>query len=96
MTERRVLKTWSQMEVRAVMSYEWASEASILDIHGRLQSVYGDDVMSRQMVGLWCSMLSEGRQMCHSVTRPFIAHDSTHFHLRPRFEHTSFCHTDLH
>ncbi|GBN38698.1 hypothetical protein AVEN_249494-1 [Araneus ventricosus] len=39
------------MEVRAVMRYEWAHGTSILDIHQRLQNVYGDDVMSRQMVG---------------------------------------------
>ncbi|GBO38786.1 hypothetical protein AVEN_155701-1 [Araneus ventricosus] len=46
-----VLRTWLQMEVLAVMRYEWARRTSILDIHRRLQSVYGDDVMSRQMVG---------------------------------------------
>ncbi|GBM07629.1 hypothetical protein AVEN_230059-1 [Araneus ventricosus] len=106
MTERRVLKTWSQIEV-AVMRYEWERGTGILHIYRRLLSVYGDDVMSRQMVGRSCSMFSEGRQTWRgtqiglhlpisSPTRPFMAHDSTHFHLRPRFEHTSFCHTDLH
>ncbi|GBM37382.1 hypothetical protein AVEN_48153-1 [Araneus ventricosus] len=60
--ERHVLKTQSQMQVRAVVRYEWARETSILDIHRRLQSVYGDDVMSRQMFGRSCSMFSEGRQ----------------------------------
>ncbi|GBN65416.1 hypothetical protein AVEN_63567-1 [Araneus ventricosus] len=50
MAENRGLKTWSQMEVRAVMRYEWVCGTSSLDIHRRLQSVYGDGVMSRQMV----------------------------------------------
>ncbi|GBL79368.1 hypothetical protein AVEN_78737-1 [Araneus ventricosus] len=31
--------------------------------------------------------------LLHSATNPFIAHESTHFHLQPHFEHTSFCHT---
>ncbi|GBN31305.1 hypothetical protein AVEN_138042-1 [Araneus ventricosus] len=93
------------MEVCAVMRYEWVRGTSILDIQRRLQGVYGDDVMSCHMVGRSCSMFSEGRQMwmwrglhfaAPSPTRPFIAHDSTDFHLRPRFEHKSFCHTDLH
>ncbi|GBN37074.1 hypothetical protein AVEN_2256-1 [Araneus ventricosus] len=98
MTERRVLKTWSQMEMCAVLRYEWARRTSILYIERRLQSVYGDDVMSRQMVLRSCSIFSEGKQMLmrrgaqiglhlptSSPTRPFKAHDSTHFHLRPRF-----------
>ncbi|GBO32526.1 hypothetical protein AVEN_195147-1 [Araneus ventricosus] len=94
------------MEVRAVMRYEWARGTSILDIHRRLQSVYGGDAMSGHMVGRSCSMFNEGKKkwmgaqidlhLPHSVTRPFIAHDSPHFHSRSRFEHTSFCHTDLH
>ncbi|GBM43341.1 hypothetical protein AVEN_166088-1 [Araneus ventricosus] len=104
--ERRMFKTWSQMEVRAVMRYEWARGTSILDNHRNLQSVHGDDVLSRQMVGCSCSMFSEGGRCgwhqiglhlpISSPTGPFIAHDNTHFHLRPRFEHKSFCHTDLH
>ncbi|GBL79670.1 hypothetical protein AVEN_18212-1 [Araneus ventricosus] len=112
MAERHVLKTWSEMEMRAVMRYEWERGTSILDIHRRLQTVYGEDVMSRQMVGRSCSLFSERRQMLQtwmwrgaqiglhlptsSSTCPFIAHDRTHFHLRPRFQHTSFCHTNLH
>ncbi|GBO19552.1 hypothetical protein AVEN_155497-1 [Araneus ventricosus] len=108
MTERRVLKPWSQIEMCAVVRYEWARRTSILDIQQRLQSVYGDDVMSRQMVGRSCSIFSEGRQMLmrrgaqiglhlptSSPTRPFIAHDSLDFHLRPRSGHRSSCHTDL-
>ncbi|GBM03462.1 hypothetical protein AVEN_95367-1 [Araneus ventricosus] len=99
------------MEVHAVMRYEWARGTSILDIHRRLQSVYGDDVMSRQMVGRSCLMFSEGRKLWQTwmwrgaqiglhlptprPTRPFIAHDSIHFHLRPRFEHSSFCRANL-
>ncbi|KAJ4427288.1 hypothetical protein ANN_24906 [Periplaneta americana] len=31
-------------------------------IHERLQTVYGEEVMSCQMVGRWCCMFSEGRQ----------------------------------
>ncbi|GBM85483.1 hypothetical protein AVEN_129610-1 [Araneus ventricosus] len=45
MAERRVLKKRSQMEVVAVMRYEWTRGTSILDIHRRPQSVYGDDGM---------------------------------------------------
>ncbi|GBM83676.1 hypothetical protein AVEN_224038-1 [Araneus ventricosus] len=70
------------MEVRAVMCYEWARGTSILDIHRRLQSVYGDDVMSHQMAGRSCSMFSGRRQtwiwkdaqiglhLPHSATHP--------------------------
>ncbi|GBL99293.1 hypothetical protein AVEN_221133-1 [Araneus ventricosus] len=91
MADRRVLRTWSQMEVRAVMRYEWTRGTSILDIHRRLQSVYGDDVMSHQMAGRSCSMFSGRRQtwiwkdaqiglhLPHSATHPLRAHDNMHF-----------------
>ncbi|GBM89313.1 hypothetical protein AVEN_120889-1 [Araneus ventricosus] len=112
MTEIRVLKTWFQMEARAVMRYECVRGTSILDIRRRFQSVCGDNVMSHQMIGRSCSMFSERSQMWQTwmwrgaqiglclptpiPPRTFIAHDSTHFHLRPGFEHTSLCHTVLH
>ncbi|GBL79966.1 hypothetical protein AVEN_120147-1 [Araneus ventricosus] len=49
-------------------------------------------------------LVKEGRCGCGRVPRSififhtlprilFIAHESTHFHLQPHFEHTSFCHT---
>lgn len=50
------------MEVRAVIRYEWARGTSVSVIHERLQTVYGEQVMSRQRVGRWCCMFSEGRQ----------------------------------
>ncbi|GBM61459.1 hypothetical protein AVEN_96568-1 [Araneus ventricosus] len=59
--DRRVLKTWSQMEVRAVMRYEWARGISILDTQRRLESAIGDDIMSCQMAVRSCPMFSEGR-----------------------------------
>lgn len=53
---------WSPMEVRAVIRYEWARGTSVSIIHERLQIVYGEEVMSRQTVGRWCCMFSEGWQ----------------------------------
>ncbi|KAJ4440545.1 hypothetical protein ANN_08686 [Periplaneta americana] len=50
------------MELRAVIPYEWARGSNVSIIHERLQTVYGEEVMSRQMVGRWCCMFSEGRQ----------------------------------
>ncbi|GBN31303.1 hypothetical protein AVEN_138041-1 [Araneus ventricosus] len=102
MAERRVLKTWSQMEVCAVVSYERARGTSILNIQRLLQSVYGGPV--KWLGARVQCLVKEGTCGCGGVfifptsspTRPFIAQDSTHFHLRPRFELTSFCHTDLH
>ncbi|GBM18035.1 hypothetical protein AVEN_75478-1 [Araneus ventricosus] len=69
MAERRVLKTWWQIDVRAFVSYEWARGASASDIHRSLQSVYEDDVMSRQSFGRWYSMFSEGRQSVEDENR---------------------------
>lgn len=69
MAERRVLTTWSPTEVRAVIRYEWARGTSVSVIHERLRTVYGKEVMSRQMVGRWCCMFSEGRQSVENEDR---------------------------
>ncbi|GBN73634.1 hypothetical protein AVEN_58195-1 [Araneus ventricosus] len=47
---------------------------SVSDIHRLPQSVYRDDVMSRQTVGRWCSMFNEGRQSVEDEER-FVACD---------------------
>ncbi|GBN52264.1 hypothetical protein AVEN_262139-1 [Araneus ventricosus] len=89
-------KTWSQMEVRAVVRYESARGTSILDIHRILQSAYGEDVMSVNGSALLVKKgdvadvdvdgrpdRSSSSSLClpTSPTRPLIAHNSTHFHL---------------
>ncbi|KAJ4430637.1 hypothetical protein ANN_19226 [Periplaneta americana] len=69
MADRCVLTTWSPMEVRAVIRYEWACESSVSIIHERLQTKYGEEVISRQMVGRWCCMFSEERQSMEDESR---------------------------
>ncbi|KAJ4447445.1 hypothetical protein ANN_09452 [Periplaneta americana] len=64
MADRRVL-TWSPMEVRAVIRYEWARGSSVSIIHERLQTVHGEEGMSRR----WCCMFSEGRQIVEDEGR---------------------------
>ncbi|GFU61447.1 hypothetical protein TNCV_2287551 [Trichonephila clavipes] len=54
MTVRRVLTMWPPMDMSAVIQHEWARGTSVFDIHGCLQTMYGEEIMFRQMVGHWC------------------------------------------
>src|SRR5215470_4845567 len=61
MAGARVLQTWCKEELRAVIRYEWANGLSPSKIHTKLVAVYGDSVMSVQIVRRWCNLFAEGR-----------------------------------
>ncbi|GFG30855.1 hypothetical protein Cfor_10270, partial [Coptotermes formosanus] len=57
----RILQTWCKEELRIVIRYEWANGCTPSEIHTKLVAVYGDSVMSVQMVRRWRNMFAEGR-----------------------------------
>lgn len=66
----------SPIEVHAVIRCEWPRGTRMSVIYERLQTAYGEKIISRQMVGRWCCMFSERRQSLQDEgrsRRPFIS-----------------------
>ncbi|GFS50012.1 hypothetical protein TNCV_1836541 [Trichonephila clavipes] len=61
MAYRRVLTMRSRMKGCTAIRNEWALGISVSINHGRLQTEYGEEVLSCQIVGHWCCMLSQRR-----------------------------------
>ena len=56
-----ITEEWSKVEVRSVIRFLHAKGKGPTEIHRELVSVYGDGVMTRKQVSVWCTAFSEGR-----------------------------------
>ena len=73
MADRRVLTTWSPMEVHAVIRYEWARGTSVSVIHERLQTVYGEEVNAEVEQAVRQFLASQGTEFYQSGFFKLIA-----------------------
>jgi hypothetical protein len=55
----------AKCEVRVVIRFPHAKGETSAEIHGQLVSVYGEDVMNRQVVAKWCREFEAGRNDVH-------------------------------
>jgi hypothetical protein len=51
----------SSVEVRAVIRFLNAKQKSPTEIHKEVVEVYGENVISRKQVSVWCTQFKEGR-----------------------------------
>jgi hypothetical protein len=51
----------SSVEVRAVIRFLNAKQKSPREIHKEVVEVYGENVISRKQVSVWCTQFKEGR-----------------------------------
>ena len=63
------LRFAASCEIRGVICFLTAKNESAVEIHRQLCSVYGEDVMSVQMVRRWRTMFTEGRENYHDDER---------------------------
>ena len=56
-----LISEWSNVEVRAVIRFLHAKGIGPSEILKELVSVYGEGVMSRKQVSVWCKAFSDGR-----------------------------------
>lgn len=63
------MRAYVDCEVRAVIRFFIALNRSAPEIYEHLPSVYGDDVMSIQMVRRWIKIFKEGRTETHDLPR---------------------------
>lgn len=61
MANAHVLETRCKEEVHVIIHNEWANACVLSDIHKKLIAVYGDSIMSVQMVRRWCNIFAGGR-----------------------------------
>ena len=73
MADRRVLTTWSPMEVHAVIRYEWARGTNVSVIHERLQTVYGEEVNAEVEQAVRKFLASQVTEFYHSGFFKLIA-----------------------
>src|ERR1700759_3670215 len=73
MADRRVLTTWSPMEVHAVIRYEWAHGTSVSVIHECLQTVYGEEVNDEVQQAVQQFLASQGTEFYQSGFFKLIA-----------------------
>jgi hypothetical protein len=59
------LKNFSRFGVRGVLRLVWAQKLSAAHNHREHVERYGNDVVSGQQVGKWCSTFASGR---HNIT----------------------------
>jgi hypothetical protein len=55
-----VLKRWTKEEVRSVIRFLW-QKVSPVEIHRKLVTVYGANVMTVQHLRKWCREFNSGR-----------------------------------
>lgn len=55
------VEQWTSIEVRGVIRFLQAKGNTPSEIHRELVAVYGDQVMSRKPVWVWCKAFNEGR-----------------------------------
>ncbi|GFU76885.1 hypothetical protein TNCV_4520411 [Trichonephila clavipes] len=53
--------------MNTIIWYEWTYGTSVPVIHERLQTVYGEEVIYRQMVGRWRCIFRERREYCKGL-----------------------------
>jgi len=76
-----VLCVWTQGEVESVIRFLWAKGTTPIEIHNKIQALYGSNVMTTQHVRKWCrefsgccvSVTDEQRSGCPS-TLPDLVH----------------------
>jgi hypothetical protein len=51
----------SSVEVRAVIRFFNAKQKSPTETHKEVKEVYGENVISRKQVSVWCDQFKEGR-----------------------------------
>lgn len=56
-----LIEEWSRVEIRSVIRFLHAKGKGPTEIHRELLSVYGENVMTRKQVSLWCTAFAEGR-----------------------------------
>ena len=56
-----LIEKWTNLEVRSVIRFLHAKGKTPTEIHRELVAVYGEHVLSRKQVSIWCSAFSEGR-----------------------------------
>ena len=59
----------SDFEVRSVIRFLYLEKNSPIEIHRRLEAVYGPDVMTVQHVRKWCRLYKEGREELRDLPR---------------------------
>ncbi|GFX28502.1 hypothetical protein TNCV_1153111 [Trichonephila clavipes] len=64
-------------QVCTVPRYEWMFETSVLVIHKRLEIMYGEEFKFRHMIGRYCCMFPEGRDVLSS--RALLSPEKTLF-----------------
>jgi len=55
------IEQWTNVEVRGVIRFLQAKGNTPSEIHRELVAVYGDQVMSKKQVWVWCKAFNEGR-----------------------------------
>jgi hypothetical protein len=55
------LQTWTTIEIRSVIRFLNARSVSPAEIHQQLVDVYGESVLSRKQVYLWCNEFNAGK-----------------------------------
>jgi len=55
------IEQWTKVEVRGVIRFLHAVGENPTEIYRKLVAVYGDNVMSRKQVSVWCSAFTNGR-----------------------------------
>ena len=69
-----VIRNPSRLEQRAVIQFLTAEGCRPVDIHRRMQAVYGDKSVSHTTVKNWTTMFQEGRELTKDLPRPGQAH----------------------
>jgi hypothetical protein len=74
-----LIENLSSIEVRAVISFLNAKQKSPTEIHKEVVEVYGENVISRKQVSVWCNEFKEGRTSLldkERAVRPTNAYNS--------------------
>ena len=56
-----LIEEWSNVEIRSVIRFLHAKGKGPTEIDRELLTVYGEGVMTRKQVSIWCTAFSEGR-----------------------------------
>jgi hypothetical protein len=56
-----LLQSWTRKEIRAVVRFLNAKAVAPVEIHRQLVEVYGDSVMTKKQVYVWCNNFNAGR-----------------------------------